>query len=56
MSDPIGSDSEFLADLILSVKISDNPTRSDRISGDGIASESVGINPIELYVGSDNPI
>ena len=56
MSDPIGSNSEFLADLILNLKISDDPTRSGRIPGDGIASESVGINPIGFYVGSDNPI
>ena len=56
MSDPIGSDFGFLADPILNIKRSNNPTESYRIPGDGITSESVGVNPIGLYVGSDSPI
>ncbi len=42
MSDPIGSDFGFLADPILNIKRSDNPTESYRIPGDGITSESDG--------------
>ncbi len=38
----VGSDFGFLADPILNIKRSDNPTESYRIPGDGITSESDG--------------